>query len=89
MMTPDVAAEIAKLCEQIRHHDQKYYVEAKPEISDLQYDRLMNRLKALEAEHPELVTPDSPTQRIGDQPVSFLKPVEHRIAMLSIENTYT
>jgi DNA ligase (NAD+) len=89
MMTPDAAAEIAALREQIRHHDQKYYVEAQPEISDLQYDRLMNRLKELEAKHPDLVTPDSPTQRIGDQPVSSLKPVEHRIAMLSIENTYT
>ena len=63
-------AEIDRLREQIRHHDRKYYVEAAPEISDREYDRLIDRLKKLEAGHPELVTPDSPTQRIGDQPVS-------------------
>ena len=71
-MSPDAAAEIARLREEIRHHDRKYYVEAAPEISDLEYDRLIERLKKLEAEHPELVTPDSPTQRIGDQPVEGL-----------------
>ena len=54
-----------------------------------QYDRLIDRLKQLEAEHPELVTPDSPTQRIGDQPVPSLTSVEHRVPMLSIENTYS
>ena len=54
-----------------------------------QYDRLVERLKKLEAEHPELVTPDSPTQRIGDQPVEGLTPFEHRVPMLSIENTYS
>jgi DNA ligase (NAD+) len=88
MMT-SAAAEIARLRDEIRHHDQKYYVDAQPEISDLEYDRLMNRLKELEASHPELVTPDSPTQRVGDRPVASLNPVEHRVAMLSIENTYT
>jgi DNA ligase (NAD+) len=83
------AREIEKLREEIRHHDEKYYVEAAPEISDLEYDRLMERLNMLEAEHPELVTPDSPTQRVGERPVSELKPVTHRIPMLSIENTYS
>lgn len=86
---PDVAAEIARLREEIRHHDQKYYVEAAPEISDLEYDRLLERLKKLEAAHPELITPDSPTQRVGEQPVSGLTPVEHRVPMLSIDNTYS
>ena len=88
MMTPEAAAEIARLRDQIRHHDRKYYVDAQPEISDLAYDRLLERLKKLEAAHPELVSPDSPTQRIGDAPVDALASVEHRLPMLSIENTY-
>ncbi len=88
-MPTDASSEIARLREEIRHHDQKYYVEAAPEISDTQYDRLVERLKKLEAEHPELVTPDSPTQRIGDRPVEGLEPFEHRVPMLSIENTYS
>lgn len=87
--TQDVAAEIARLRELIRYHDYKYYVEAAPEISDLEYDRLMQRLRQLEAEHPDLITPDSPTQRIGDQPVEGLEEVAHRVPMLSIDNTYT
>jgi DNA ligase (NAD+) len=82
------ADEIARLRETIRQHDRKYYVEAAPEISDLEYDRLLDRLKKLEAAHPDLVTPDSPTQRVGDQPVSDLPSVEHRVPMLSIDNTY-
>ena len=88
-MSPDVAAEITRLRQQIRHHDQKYYVEAAPEISDLEYDRLIERLKSLEGEHPELISPDSPTQRIGDRPIEGLQQVEHRVPMLSIENTYS
>ncbi|MEE9601708.1 MAG: NAD-dependent DNA ligase LigA, partial [Thermoguttaceae bacterium] len=73
----------------IRHHDRKYYVEAAPEISDLQYDRLLARLKELEGQNPHLITPDSPTQRIGDMPVEGLNEVEHRVPMLSIDNTYS
>ena len=88
-MAPDPAAEIARLRDEIRRHDRKYYVEAAPEISDREYDRLVERLKKLEAEHPELVTPDSPTQRIGDRPVEGLESVAHRVPMLSIENTYS
>jgi DNA ligase (NAD+) len=88
-MTPEAAHEIGKLRDEIRHHDRKYYVEAQPEISDRQYDRLIERLKELEAKYPNLVTDDSPTQRIGDRPVDQLKPVEHRLPMLSIENTYS
>ncbi|HVA44835.1 MAG TPA: NAD-dependent DNA ligase LigA [Pirellulales bacterium] len=83
-----VAKQIEDLREAIRYHDRKYYVEAAPEISDLQYDRLMKELKELEAAHPELVAPDSPTQRVGERPVEGLAQVEHRIPMLSIENTY-
>ncbi len=81
--------EISRLRDEIRKHDRLYYVEAKPEISDLEYDKLLKRLESLEAEHPELITSDSPTQRIGDEPVSELQQVEHRVPMLSIENTYS
>ncbi len=88
-MNSDPAAEIARLRDEIRYHDRKYYVEAAPEIPDHQYDRLLDRLKRLEAEHPELVTPDSPTQRIGDRPIESLRQVEHRVPMLSIDNTYS
>ena len=88
-MASDPAAEIARLRDEIRRHDHKYYVEAAPELSDLEYDRLMERLKRLEAQHPESIAPDSPTQRIGDQPVKELPQVEHRVPMLSIENTYS
>ncbi len=88
-MPSDPAAEVTRLREQVRYHDRKYYVEAAPEITDLQYDRLVDRLKSLEAAHPTLVTPDSPTQRIGDQPVDGLVQVEHRVPMLSIDNTYS
>ncbi|MGD9646402.1 MAG: NAD-dependent DNA ligase LigA [Pirellulales bacterium] len=84
----DDARRIEKLRDQIRHHNRKYYVEAAPEISDLEYDRLLAELKSLEAKHPELVTSDSPTQRVGEEPVEGLEPVEHRVPMLSIENTY-
>ncbi len=88
-MTSKAASEIASLRDEIRRHDRLYYVDAQPEITDLQYDRLMERLKALEAKHPELITPDSPTQRVGGAPVDELTSVEHRVPMLSIENTYS
>jgi DNA ligase (NAD+) len=88
-MSKNPASEIAALRDQIRHHDYQYYVAAAPEISDRDYDKLLERLKQLEAAHPELIAPDSPTQRIGDQPVSELPQVEHRVPMLSIENTYS
>lgn len=88
-MTNGIRQQLEKLREEIRHHDRKYYVEAAPEVSDLEYDRLLSRLKKLEADNPELVTPDSPTQRIGDEPVEHLPQVEHRVPMLSIDNTYS
>jgi len=87
-VTATAAARIARLRETIRHHDRRYYVEAAPEISDRDYDRLVDELRALEAKHPELVTPDSPTQRVGDEPVPELQPVRHRVPMMSIDNTY-
>jgi len=81
--------EINRLRTEIREHDRRYYVDARPTISDLQYDRLLERLKHLEAAHPELVTPDSPTQRVGDAPVAELNSVRHRVPMMSIDNTYS
>ena len=87
-MSKSPPEEIQRLRDEIRYHDRKYYVEAQPEISDLDYDRLLQQLKALETQHPELITPDSPTQRIGDQPIAGLTQVPHRVPMLSIENTY-
>lgn len=83
-----VATEIERLRQEIRRHDRKYYVEAAPEISDYEYDLLLERLRKLEAEHPELITPDSPTQRVGEEPVEHLEQFAHRLPMLSIDNTY-
>jgi DNA ligase (NAD+) len=87
-MTLDPAERIARLREEIRAHDRRYFVEAAPTISDLEYDKLMAELRRLEAKHPELATPDSPTQGVGGQPVEELVQVEHRVPMLSIDNTY-
>ena len=83
------AQRVAALRDLIRHHDRRYHVEAAPEISDLEYDRLVDELRALEARHPELVTPDSPTQRVGGEALDGLAPVRHPIPMLSIDNTYS
>ena len=83
------ATEVAQLREQIRYHDRKYYVDAQPEISDLEYDRLLQQLTELETAHPDLITADSPTQRVGEQPVDHLNPLAHRVPMLSIDNTYS
>jgi DNA ligase (NAD+) len=80
--------QIEALRTKIRYHDRKYYVEAAPEISDLEYDKLYRELQQLEAAHPELITTDSPTQRVGEQPVAELTQVTHRVPMLSIENCY-
>jgi DNA ligase (NAD+) len=81
--------EIEVLRAQIRYHDRQYYVLAEPEISDREYDLLLKKLQELEAKHPELVSPDSPTQRVGDAPVDHLISVPHRVPMLSIDNTYS
>lgn len=82
------AERIEQLRREIRRHDYLYYVEAKPEISDREYDALMEELKRLEEKHPELITPDSPTQRVGGQPIEGFPSVRHEIPMLSIDNTY-
>jgi DNA ligase (NAD+) len=84
----DAAAEIAELREEIRHHEELYYVYDNPEISDADYDALMSRLQRLEEEYPLLATPDSPTQRVGGRPAEKFEQYEHRRPMLSLDNSY-
>jgi len=81
--------EIEKLREEIRRHEYLYYVRTEPEISDFEFDKLVERLKGLERKHPELVTPDSPTQRVGGQPAEQFLKVRHSAPMLSLDNTYS
>ncbi len=82
----DAAREAEKLRETLRHHEHLYYVLDQPEISDAEYDALMRQLQALEAEHPELATPDSPTHRVGGKPREGFVKVRHSSAMLSLDN---
>ena len=77
------------LREQIRHHNYRYHVLDDPEVPDAEYDRLVRELQALEADHPDLVTPDSPTQRVGAEPVSAFGTVQHVVPMLSLDNAFT
>ncbi len=81
-----VGARAAELREAIAHHDYRYYVLDDPEIPDSEYDRLMAELRAIEAQHPELVTPDSPTRRVGGAPLAGFAEVRHRVPMLSVRN---
>jgi len=82
------AAEIEKLRDEIRRHDELYYVANSPEIADREYDALMEKLQKLEEEHPELVTFDSPTQRVGGRPAEGFPEVVHTRQMLSLDNSY-
>ena len=88
-MSEPVERRAAKLREQIALHDHRYHVLDDPSISDAEYDALLRELKALEAQHPELVTPDSPTQRVGAAPASQLADVRHAVPMLSLENAFS
>src|SRR5262245_8355985 len=88
MATATLTKRAADLRRLIDYHNYKYYVEAQPEISDREFDRLLDELKQLEKDHPGLVTPDSPTQRVGGQPIEGFATVTHRVPMLSIDNTY-
>ena len=85
----DIEKRIEALREKIRHHEYLYYVLDNPEISDLEFDKLMRQLKDLEAEHPELITADSPTQRVGGKPREGFVKVPHSSPMLSLDNTYS
>jgi DNA ligase (NAD+) len=85
----DLAAEVAKLRRDISEHDHRYYVLAQPSISDAEYDLLFRRLQAIEREHPELASADSPTQRVGAQPAREFAEVQHRLPMLSLNNAFS
>jgi DNA ligase (NAD+) len=86
--TNDPAARAESLRERIRHHNYLYHVLDDPEIPDADYDRLLQELRELEATHPELLSPDSPTQRVGGEAVSAFRPVRHRVPMLSLDNAF-
>ena len=89
-LTPKEAAQRAEqLREEIRRHEHLYHVMDRPEISDAAFDKLVNELKRIEAEHPELVTPDSPTQRVGGKPAEGFQKVRHSRPMLSLDNAYS
>jgi DNA ligase (NAD+) len=81
-------AELESLRRALRHHDHCYYVLSQPEITDGEYDALFRRLQALETAHPTWITPDSPTQRIGDKAIEGFVPVPHRVPMLSLDNAF-
>jgi DNA ligase (NAD+) len=83
-----IAREIEKLRDEIRRHDELYYVENAPEISDREYDELLEKLQKLEEANPELVTPDSPTQRVGGRPAEGFPEVVHTRPMMSLDNSY-
>lgn len=89
MSSSAIEKKIEVLREKVRHHEYCYYVLDDPEISDADFDKLMNELKRLEAEHPELVTPDSPTQRVGGKPREGFVKAKHSSAMLSLDNAYS
>jgi DNA ligase (NAD+) len=83
------AERIAELRRQIRHHEERYYVLNDPEIADAEFDALMGELEALEAENPDLVSSDSPTQRVSGRPAAGFVTVEHAEPMLSLDNAYS
>jgi DNA ligase (NAD+) len=89
MSSPAIEKKIEALREKIRHHEYRYYVLDDPEISDADFDALMNELKRLEAENPKLVTPDSPTQRVGGKPREGFVKAKHSTPMLSLDNAYS
>jgi DNA ligase (NAD+) len=88
MSKANVQAQLEALRSEIRRHDDLYYTHAKPEISDQEFDALLRQLIELEAQHPDLVTPDSPSQRVGGKPIESFASVRHAVRMMSIDNTY-
>jgi DNA ligase (NAD+) len=88
-MATKLEKRIEQLRELIREHDYKYYVLAEPSVSDKEYDNLIKELEKLETENPQLITPDSPTQRVGKDLTKDFKPVTHKVPMLSLANTYS
>src|SRR5580704_11622949 len=93
-MTPSkisqqVLQRVAKLCAEINEHNYRYYILDEPSVPDAEYDRLLRELQEIETQHPELITPDSPTQRVGAAPVKEFQEVQHEIPMLSLGNAFT
>ena len=84
----DPATRISQLRDLIRHHEERYYVLQDPEVSDAEFDALLKELQALERDHPDLVTLDSPTQRVGGRPAESFASVRHAESMLSLDNAY-
>jgi len=89
MQTKLPEQRIAELRDAIRHHEERYYIHNAPEISDAEFDALLHELEQLEADHPDLLTPDSPTQRVAGRPIEGFATVEHVEPMLSLDNVYT
>src|SRR5262245_8071456 len=85
----DIEQEIADLRRQILEHDYRYYVLSEPTVSDVEYDALMRRLRELETEHPDLITPESPTQRVSGQVAEGFEEYRHSRPMLSLDNSYS
>ncbi len=88
MKKSEAENHVQQLREEIKQHDYRYYVLASPEITDQQYDKLFKELQSLEERFPDLATPDSPTQRVGGEPIEGFTQVEHAVPMLSVDNTY-
>src|SRR6185503_13500900 len=88
MATKSPDERIRELRDLIRHHEERYYIHADPDVSDEEFDRLLHELEQLEADHPDLVTTDSPTQRVAGRPVEGFETVEHLVPMLSLDNAY-
>src|SRR5581483_12056279 len=84
----DPERRLQELRDAIRYHEERYYIDGAPEISDEEFDRLLHELEQLEAEHPDLVSPDSPTQRVAGRPVEGFDTVDHLAPMLSLDNAY-
>ena len=88
MTTPDLQQELEQLYAEIAAHDYAYHVDDAPTISDAEYDSLVQRVLAIETEHPEWIKPESPSQRVGAAPLSAFETVEHRVPMLSLNNGF-
>jgi DNA ligase (NAD+) len=88
-VSADLREKLESLRDQIRHHNYRYHALDDPEVPDVEYDRLVRELQSIDAEYPELITPDSPTQRVGDAPISTFATVQHELRMLSLGNAFS
>ena len=89
MVDTRTGARVEELRRQLNHHNYRYYVLDDPEVSDAEYDRLIVELRGFEEQYPELVTPDSPTQRVGATPAAGFSQVQHHLPMLSLANAFS